>query len=321
MNRRRPARGRRLLPLIAAVVAMVAAACSNGDGGSASESSVRPFIDVQDSDLAFEIDPGVPGRAIFHVTTTIPMICSITWGPTEELGNQNNSLTMDGTGIEEHDVVLPGAEPGQQYFFTVQGADAEGNLYKSDLLSVTIPQTGSAVFPLGTNTFTLADDRGPSAAEVPTTTDPHATGDNLALDATVRDVSSEFSEDFAAEAAIDDDLATEWSTRNDGDDAYIEFDLGAPHDIAGVEFVTRTMADDSATTSTFTVTVDGETFGPFEAATVRTSRFADLRGVTGQVVRFDVDASTGGNTGAVEIRILAPPPDRVTVTTDSVRQR
>jgi len=39
---------------------------------------------------------------------------------------------------------------------------------------------------------------------------------------------------------------------------------------------------------------------------VRTSRFAALDGVTGQVVRIDVDASTGGNTGAVEIRILAP---------------
>jgi hypothetical protein len=66
------------------------------------------------------------------------------------------------------------------------------------------------------------------------------------------------------------------------------------------------MADDSATTSTFTVAVDGEPFGPFDAATVRNSRFAALDGVTGQVVRIDVDASTGGNTGAVEIRILAP---------------
>lgn len=38
---------------------------------------------------------------------------------------------MNGTGIEQHDVVLPGAEAGEDYFFTVQGADAEGNLYKS----------------------------------------------------------------------------------------------------------------------------------------------------------------------------------------------
>ncbi len=306
LSRRGPVRRRSLLLLIAAIVAMVAAACSSGDSDSAGETSVRPFADVQGSELVFELDPDVPGRAIFHVDTTIPMICSITWGPTEDLGNQNNSLTMDGTGIEEHDVVLPGAESGEQYFFTVQGADAEGKLYKSELMSVTIPETGSAVFSLGADTFTTSDDGGPSAADAPTTTHPRAAGDNLALDATFVDVSSEFSDDFAAEAAIDGDLATEWSTRDDGDEAFIELDLGAPHDIAGVEFVTRTMADDSATTSMFTVTVDGETFGPFEAASVRTSRFAALDGVRGQMVRFDVDASTGGNTGAVEIRVIAP---------------
>ena len=144
--------------LVASIVALVAASCSNGGGSSADDATVRPFAEVQDSDVAFEMDPDVPGRAVFHVTTTIPMICSITWGPTEELGNQNNSLTMDGTGIEQHDVVLPGAEAGEEYFFTV----------------------------------------------------------------------------------------------------------------------------------------------------LRTARFAALDGVTGQVVRFDVDSSSGGNTGAVEIRVLAP---------------
>jgi len=54
------------------------------------------------------------------------------------------------------------------------------------------------------------------------------------------------------------------------------------------------------------VTVDGESFGPFAAATFRSGGFAPLDDVTGQVVRFDVDASTGGNTGAVEIRVIAP---------------
>jgi hypothetical protein len=299
------ARGRRLVLLLTALVALVAAACSDGDAETSSDAPVRPFLDVQDSDLVFEMDPDDPARAIFRVTTTIPMICSITWGPTEELGNQNNSLTMDGTGIEQHDVVLPGAEPGEEYFFSVQGADAEGNLYKSELLAVTIPETGSAVFPLGSDTFAVSDAGGPSVTGGPATTDPRAGGDNVALDATVTDVSSEFGPGFGAESAIDGDLATEWSTSGDGDDAFLELDLGAPQAIAGVEFVTRTMADESATTSTFRVTVDGETFGPFDAATLRTSRFAALDGVSGQIVRFDVESSTGGNTGAVEIRVIA----------------
>ncbi|MEQ8842318.1 MAG: discoidin domain-containing protein [Acidimicrobiales bacterium] len=290
------------------IIAVLAAACSGSDGDGSTDTAVRPFTDVQSSEMVFEVDPDDPSRALFHVTTTIPMICSITWGSTESLGNQNNSLTMDGTGIEQHDVVLPGAQAGEEYFFTVQGADAEGTLYRSELLSVTIPETGSAVFDVGSDTFSLSEEGGPPTDVAPTTTDPRTEGRNLSLDATVVDVSSEFGESFAAEAAIDGDLSTEWSTEGDGDEAFIEFDLGDTHEIAGVEFVTRTMADDSATTSMFTVMVDDETFGPFDAATVRTSRFVPLSDgtVTGQMVRFEVDSSSGGNTGAVEIRIFAP---------------
>jgi hypothetical protein len=285
-----------------ALIGLLGAACGSDDDPAGE--AVRSFTDVQDSELAFEIDPNGPGRAIFRVDTTLPMICSITWGESDALGNQNNSLTMDGTGIEEHDVILPGAEPGTEYFFTVQGADAEGTLYKSELLSVTIPETGSAVFPVGETAFDVSDAGGPAASEE--TVDPRSEGENLALDAIITDVSSEFGPSFGAERAIDGDLDTDWSSQGDDDDAFIELDLGEPREIAGVEFLTRSMADDSAITATFTVTVDGETFGPFDAGTLRASRFAPLDGVTGQIVRFDVEESSGGNTGAIEVRVLAP---------------
>ena len=73
-----------------------------------------------------EIPIPTPRQMIYAyptLTTTIPMICSITWGPTEELGNQNNSLTMDGTGIEQHDVVLPGAEAHRRSRDPCPGSD------------------------------------------------------------------------------------------------------------------------------------------------------------------------------------------------------
>jgi hypothetical protein len=98
-----PLRARRLLALVTSVLALVAAACSSGDSDQASDASVRPFAEVQDSELSFEVDPNDP--------------------------------------------------------ITVQGSDAEGNLYKSELLSVTILDTGSAVFPLGSDTFTPSDVR------------------------------------------------------------------------------------------------------------------------------------------------------------------
>jgi hypothetical protein len=81
-------------------------------------------------------------------------------------------------------------------------------------------------------------------------------------------------------------------------------DLGAPAEVKSVEFLTRTMADGSATTDTFTVTVDdGEALGPFPAGSPSDPRTAAVS-VTGQVFRFDVGSSTGGNTGAVEIRLF-----------------
>jgi hypothetical protein len=66
------------------------------------------------------------------------------------------------------------------------------------------------------------------------------------------------------------------------------------------------MADGSAITSTFTVSVDdGEPTGPFPAASPATTRLAPLE-VTGRLLRFDIEESTGGNVGAAEIRVYAP---------------
>ncbi len=265
------------------VVAVMLAACGNDDARSTSTSDVRPFSEVQADDFVFEADPTNFERGIFRVTTTAPMICAIVWGETEAFGNFNNSLAMNGTGIVDHDVFLPGAIPGRTYFFRVQGSTADGTLYRSE-----------------TATFTMAESSasGQSSDTVDTRT-------NLAAAATVVDVSSEFSSAFAASNAIDDAGTTEWSSAGDGDDAFITIDLGAASEIAGVEFLTRSMLDGTAITKTYTVTVDGgASFGPFPAGTPVEPNFAALA-ATGRVIRFDVETSTGGNVGAVEIRVLA----------------
>jgi hypothetical protein len=270
-----------LAPLLAGAV-LIAAGCGDDDGDASSD-GVRPFSEVQVGEFVFEADPTNPERAIFRVTTTEPMICAIVWGETDEFGNLNNSLAMSGTGIVEHDVFLPGAEPGRTYYFRVQGSTADGTLYRSD-----------------TATFTIAADEAQPPAE---TVDG---GENLAVEATVLDVSSEFSDGFAAANAIDGSGTTEWSSAGDGDDAFITIDLGAERDIAGVEFVTRSMPDGTAIAETFTITIDdGDTFGPFPAGTPVEPEVAAVD-TAGRIVRFDVDASTGGNVGAVEVRVLAP---------------
>jgi hypothetical protein len=284
---------RRSAVLLAALV-VAAAACSDGaggggggDGGDSSpipSTAVRPFAEVQADDFVFEADPTNLERGIFRVSTTEPMICAIVWGETDAFGNFNNSLAMNGTGIVDHDVFLPGAIPGRTYYYQVQGSTADGTLYRSETATFTIPEP---------------DASGDVAADVDRRP-------NLALDASVADVSSEFNDSFAAINAIDDSGTSEWSSAGDGDDAFITIDLGTSREIAGVEFITRSMLDGTAVTETYTVTVDdGATLGPFPAGTPAEPNFATIE-TTGRVFRFDVDTSTGGNVGAVEIRTLAP---------------
>lgn len=265
---------------LALVVTLAVAACGGGDG----DPEVRAFSEVQEGELAFEADPTDPTRGVFRVSTTEPMICAIVWGEDASYGRFNNSLAMNGTGIVDHDVVLPDVEPGTEYHFVVQGTTADGTLYRSE-----------------PGTFTI-DRQDAAEAMLPDV----ELGPNVALDAAVIDVSSEFSDDFAAAHAFDDDPSTEWSTRGDGDEAFVAIDLGEERDIVAVEFVTRSMADGSAVTEHFTVSVDGgEPAGPFPAGTVASRRVSELT-TTGREVRFAVEASTGGNVGAVEIRVFGP---------------
>jgi len=265
----------RVLRLIVPIVLTVSA-CITETG---SDVAVRPFDSVQASEFSFEGDPTNLSRAIFRVTTTEPMICAIVWGEDETFGNFNNSLNMAGTGIVQHDVFLPGVVPGVEYSYVVQGTTADGTLYRSEV--------GTFVIPESESTGTMGEE-----------------ATNLALNAEIVEVSSEFSDAFAAINAVDGDLAKEWSSAGDGDEASITVDLGGPVDVSAFEFLTRSMTDGSAITDTFTVTIDGaETLGPFPAGNASDPRPSDVA-VTGQVFTFDVVASSGGNTGAVEIRIL-----------------
>jgi hypothetical protein len=276
---------RRIL-FFAAAMALVAAACSGGDDSSDAEAAVLPFSQVQVGELVFENDPTFPDRGIFRVTTTEPMICSITWGTTEAMGNQNNSLDMNGTGIIDHNVLLPGAEPGETYFFRVQGSTADGRLYQSDIGTFALPRLEAA-------DLVVPDEEGER-------------GPNLALGAAVVAVSSEFSASWAGANAIDGDLSTEWATSGDADEAFIEIDLGSPQTVGAVEFVTRSMADGSSLTEAYTIQVDGgDEYGPFPARTPSATGTVDVS-FTGQLLRFSVMESTGGNTGAVEIRVYGP---------------
>jgi hypothetical protein len=258
---------------VAMVVAaiLVTALVASGDDGS--DADVRPLEEIVASDIVFEPDPAGRGIVV-RLTTSIDVVCAVSFGPTPALGFVATDGDMAGGGHRDHNPLLPGLEPGTSYHYVLSGVGPDGVLYQSEPAEFTYEVEASAT--------------------------PEAPAPNVAGNARIEDVSSEFSSAFAADHAIDGDLSTEWSSRSDGDDAFIVLAFDAPVQIGGVGFITREMSDGSAVTASILVVVEGETFGPFPVGPGLS--IAEFEAV-GQTVRIEVDSSTGGNTGAVEIEV------------------
>jgi hypothetical protein len=258
------------IPLLIAlgVALLVTGPVASADGSTASTPpQVHDFAEILVGDLRITPDPS--GRAAtVEVTTSIDAACAVIYGADETFGHIATDQDMGGGAHRDHRPMLTGLEPDSTVFFRLQGSGPDGRMYASE-------------------TFTFQTAAGHPEALV-----------NLALEATVVDVSSEHSALFAAANAIDGDPGTEWSSRGDGDDAFITLDLGREAAIGAVVFRTRSMADGSSITETFSLSVDGEHVGTFPAGDEPVPVT-----VTGQVVRFDVETSTGGNTGAIEIAV------------------
>lgn len=217
--------------------------------------------------------------ATIQVTTGLDVACAVVYGPDEALGQGiATDEDMGGGAHTDHEAVMSGLEPDTEYFYRVQGSGSDGNLYRSELMTFRTP---------------------PAAAAAATP------GPNVASEAEVLDVSSEFCDDFGAANAVDGDPTTEWSSAGDGDDASITLDLGREVDAVGVALRSRSMSDGTSVVETFTVTVDdGKTYGPFEAGTAFTVNDVDF---TGQVLRIEAEQTSGGNTGAAEIEVYEAP--------------
>jgi F5/8 type C domain len=241
-----------------------------GVTAAADAGSIEDFSTIEATPITVTPDPG--GRsAILEVETTIDVACSVVYGTDAAFGSIAVDSDMNGGAHADHHPVMGGLTPDTEYLYRVQGTATDGTIYMSDVMSFRTPPA-----PTG----------GPP---------------NLALDAVVTGVSSEFSSAFTAANAFDGDGSTEWSSAGDGDDAWIEIDLGSPRQVAEVIFHTRAMSDGSSITQTYQITADGAIIGQFSA-----DEPAELD-TEAQVLRFDVLSSSGGNTGAVEIEVLGQP--------------
>src|SRR5690606_18460269 len=127
-----------------------------------------------------------------YVTTTVDVACVLVFGRTGAFGDLALDADMGAAAHREHRVVLRGLEPDTEYAYRLQGSDANGRFYASDVLRFRTAAADAAP-PLGVNVATAE-----AGAEIVA-------------------VSSEFGGAYAAGNAIDGDPRSEWSSRGDGD--------------------------------------------------------------------------------------------------------
>lgn len=259
------------LLVVALVLVGFAAGCSSSDD---TDRTALPIAQILDGPIV--VVPDATGtRATVEVTTSIPLACAVVYGLDEAFGSVSVDDDMAGGAHEDHSPLLAGLIPDTEYSYVLQGSAATGAFYRSEVM-----------------TF-----RTPVAAPAATA------GRNVASAGTVVGASSSFSARFDATLAIDDDTATEWSSNGDGDDAWIEIELDAVTEVDGFALRSREMSDGTAIIETYTVIVDGgTTLGPFSAGD---GESAVDPPVSGKVFRFEAESTTGGNTGATEIEVLA----------------
>jgi hypothetical protein len=222
------------------------------------------------------------GTANLPIHTTLPVACSIVYGTSPEFGSIATDLDMAGGAHSDHNPVLTGLQSNTQYYYRVQGVDANGSIYVSEVMSFTTPDFEAL----------------------------NAASENLALASkgtVIRGYSSIFGDgavdsQWGVNNAIDGNPNSQWSSNGDGDDAWIELELVAETHVNRIGFWTRTMGASAEIESFQIVTDSGESYGPFSLSDASEVFYFDVDFVA-RTLRFEVVSSSGGNTGAIEIEV------------------
>jgi hypothetical protein len=272
-------------PMLAATLALAACGGSGGSKGAADTASAAADSGVTPTPTGAALpaeplfvgkpqivaDPG-GASATLKVSTKSKVACKVVFGRDESVADGSATDNDMASGPHTtHKAVMKGLTPDTTYYYRVEGTDTDGKKYASTIATFKTAAAGSLKTP----------------------------GKNVAPAATVKAVSSQFSDLYKGANAIDGDPATEWSSKGDGDKASITLDLGRVVKLVGVGFRTRSMSDGTAIIKSFTVTGDdGKTHGPYTLEAGLT--VIDLK-LSTRTLRFDAVKTTGGNTGAIEI--------------------
>jgi hypothetical protein len=228
-------------------------------------------------------------RAVVRFTTSIPTACEAEYGRSGEPldGRARDPDMAPGETAIDHEVAIEDLLAATSYEVRAHATDADGRSAYSDPVPFATVVGGE---------------------------DPTAGLRNVALlaaGATIEEVSSNFGGGandaiFGIDEAFDDQMATEWSSNRDGDDAYVVLALAAPERLTHVGFRSRQMMNGTAIIHSFELTIDAVTYGPFDAPDP-TQRYVFTLAppAVASVVRFDAVTTTGGHAGAKEIQLYA----------------
>lgn len=237
------------------------------------------FLDLRVEDIT-------TSGAVVRFDTSVPTTCEVEYGTTGfNLLAEDPAMVGDELSTE-HEVPLFDLAADTSYVFRARAEDEDEVVWLSE-----------------EGRFDTRPDDGEELTDVAT----------LQMGASVTEVSSNFGgaaddEGWGANHAIDGLVATEWSSHGDGDGAWVEIDLGQERTFTEIGFRSRWMDDGSAIIEGVRLVLDGGTtiLGPFETPDpMVTYRFELAAPATARRVRVEATSTTGGNTGAREIQLLA----------------
>ena len=238
----------------------------------------------------FRVEDIGTSRAVVRFDTSEATTCEAEYGLSAvSLPFRATDPSMaEGELTRTHEVSLEDLSPQTQYFVRARATDANGRTSLSQLHDFT---TRAASEPSTRINVALIS----AGARVSAVSSNFGNGGN---DST-----------WGANKAFDGMMASEWATAGDGDDAFVEISLPATRQLLAIAFRSRAMNDGSSIITRFRLIAGGETRGPFstpDPAQLYTFELSPaLR--TGRV-RIEAEETSGGNTGAREIQLLAAGP-------------
>ena len=266
---------RRLTGASVLILAVMLSAC-----GSSQSEGLLALEDIPNGFEGPEVLTVGADSASIRFDTGVPTVCNSPFGETTNYGEVATIPMFSGATLD-HVVTFAGLDADTTYHYQIIATDNQDNVYRS-----------------GDFTFTTAAESGNKIVN-----DNWLSLENGAI---VSDVSSNFGngdndKQWGANSAIDGSTASEWSSRGDGDEAFIEIQMAEEVQVSSLVAHTRSMANDTAQIFSFNVTTDkGETYGPFELPDADGAHEFEVDFIASTLL-FEAVSTNGGNTGFVEL--------------------